>query len=236
MIVYLHGTDGCGADPARLLEIESLPQYLESGRIALKNAALLAPQCPAGSNWAEQAARVMELVKAITAAEGIDPARIALTGASLGGMGTFSLGIAYPSAFSCLVPVCGAVDPERCAALTGQPAWGSAFLKRTASSTRRVGTAAFSCCPVKGMKSAGCMPRRSSGCSIGCWRKQGHDPPSGMRVFFLKAKARPAARPNRPVFCCGFEFEPIIFPRPAPPSSCAVPWKGSSCACGCSWA
>ena len=51
MIVYLHGTDGCGADPTRLLEIESLPQYLESGRIALKNAALLAPQCPAGSNW-----------------------------------------------------------------------------------------------------------------------------------------------------------------------------------------
>lgn len=83
MLVYLHGTDGCGANPARLLEIESLPQYLESGRIHLKNAALLAPQCPAGSNWAEQAARVMELVKAITAAERIDPARIALTAQAL---------------------------------------------------------------------------------------------------------------------------------------------------------
>ena len=122
MIVYLHGTDGCGSDPMHLLEIESLPQYLETGRITLpENAALLAPQCPVGSNWAEQADAVIALIERTAAAEGIDPRRIALTGASLGGMGTFSLGIKYPEFFSCLVPVCGSVKPEQCAVLTRQP-------------------------------------------------------------------------------------------------------------------
>ena len=124
LIVYLHGTDGCGDDPDSILHIQSLPSYSAENKLIYEDKILiLAPQCPMGKHWRDIADEVGELIKEVARKNCVDVRRISLTGASLGGMGTFELGIRFPEIFSCLVPVCGSVDPEACSVLKQQPVW-----------------------------------------------------------------------------------------------------------------
>ena len=124
LIVYLHGTDGCGDDLDTILGIESLPSYIEEGKISFSEGAMvIAPQCPAGMNWAMLADEVKELVEFASISLGADKSRVALTGASLGGMGTLDIAIKYPGLFSCLVPVCAKVDAKQCGVLAKLPIW-----------------------------------------------------------------------------------------------------------------
>ena len=124
LIVYLHGMDGCGDDLDIVLNIESLPSYIQNGKITLGDGALvLAPQCPEGKSWAMLADEVNELIEKLIRNENVDANCISLTGASLGGMGTFDVAIAYPERFSCLVPVCAKVKAEKCDVLTDMPVW-----------------------------------------------------------------------------------------------------------------
>ena len=53
----------------------------------------------------------------------VDPDRVVLTGLSMGGAGSWSIGSAHPERFSAVVPVCGFGDPERVSALKGVPVW-----------------------------------------------------------------------------------------------------------------
>ena len=121
-ILYLHGADGRGDEIDTLLKIETLPSQILAGKHAFpENAVVIAPQCPAYENWSVIAEDVMDLMEHLIDTQGLDRSRISLTGCSLGGMGTFSLGIRYPDFFSCLVPVCASVDPASCSVLTRQP-------------------------------------------------------------------------------------------------------------------
>jgi len=124
MLVYLHGGDGLGTDPGKLLNIECVPQYLANGKLKVKTSAVyLAPQCPPGKKWYTVQKQLIELIKDIAPRVNADPDRISLTGCSLGGMGTFAAAIEEPELFSCAVPVCSSVDPEKCSVLTGLPVW-----------------------------------------------------------------------------------------------------------------
>ena len=53
----------------------------------------------------------------------IDADAVALTGLSLGGYGTWSIGAQHPQRFSALVPICGGGDPADAAALAHVPIW-----------------------------------------------------------------------------------------------------------------
>jgi len=53
----------------------------------------------------------------------IDPDRIALTGLSLGGFGTWHMGALYPDRFCALGPICGGGDVEQARALAKTPIW-----------------------------------------------------------------------------------------------------------------
>lgn len=122
-IIYLHGTDGCGDDINTLLSIETIPSYIERGKLVITRPSMvIAPQCPEGMNWAMLADEVDGLA-GYAATLGADENRIALTGASLGGMGTLDIAIKYPERFSCLVPVCARVDAEKCGVLRSAPVW-----------------------------------------------------------------------------------------------------------------
>ncbi len=122
LIVYLHGLDGCGSNLDKLLSIEGIPNYISQGLI-YPDAVVIAPQCPSGTNWVNMASEVMELIEQVIEEENIDVSRISLTGASLGGIGTYYLAYTNPTFFSAVVPVCGNVNASRCSVLTDVPVW-----------------------------------------------------------------------------------------------------------------
>lgn len=66
---------------------------------------VVSPQCPPGVWWDEDG--VLGLLDAIMAQHKTDPSRIYLTGLSMGGYGTWSVGLKHPERFAAIVPICG---------------------------------------------------------------------------------------------------------------------------------
>lgn len=140
LIVYLHGTDGCGSNLDKLLKIEGIPYYIDNGYI-YPNAIVVAPQCPSGSNWGTLSNDVMQIIEQVIEEQNVDISRISLTGASLGGVGTFNIAIKNPAFFSAIVPVCGSVDASKCSVLNdvavkifhGTKDYGMGFSVKTAA-------------------------------------------------------------------------------------------------------
>jgi poly(3-hydroxybutyrate) depolymerase len=56
---------------------------------------------------------VLRVVADVRRAYKIDPARVSLTGLSMGGGGTWQLGLAHPELWSALAPICGPTDVRR---------------------------------------------------------------------------------------------------------------------------
>jgi predicted peptidase len=66
---------------------------------------LVSPQCPERQIWSKEV--LLRLLDEITAKYAVDTNRIYLTGLSMGGYGTWDLGLAYPEKFAAIVPICG---------------------------------------------------------------------------------------------------------------------------------
>jgi predicted peptidase len=90
---------------------------------------LVSPQCPAGQRWSNDI--VLALIDQITKAHRVDRKRVYLTGLSMGGYGTWSLGLSYPERFAAIAPICGGgdpvlvllPDPKKLQALKSLPIW-----------------------------------------------------------------------------------------------------------------
>ncbi len=90
---------------------------------------VVSPQCAEGKLWNNDT--VLALLDEITAKYSVDQTRVYLTGLSMGGFGTWSLGAAYPERFAAIVPICGGGDPltillaepKKAAALKSLPVW-----------------------------------------------------------------------------------------------------------------
>ena len=65
----------------------------------------------------------MELIDFIVAEYGIDTDAISLTGLSMGGYGTWEMGMSYPGFFSALAPVCGGGISWRAGLIGKTPVW-----------------------------------------------------------------------------------------------------------------
>lgn len=66
---------------------------------------VVSPQCPAGQRWDNNV--LLALLDKVIAGYKVDTNRVYLTGLSMGGYGTWSLGIAYPEKFAAIAPICG---------------------------------------------------------------------------------------------------------------------------------
>src|ERR1017187_1673939 len=66
---------------------------------------VLSPQCPEHQFWSKDV--LLALLDEIMAKYAVDTNRVYLTGLSMGGYGTWDLGMAYPEKFAAIAPICG---------------------------------------------------------------------------------------------------------------------------------
>jgi len=66
---------------------------------------VVSPQCPDGQTWSKDV--LLGLLDDIVARYAVDKGRVYLTGLSMGGYGTWDLGLSYPERFAAIVPICG---------------------------------------------------------------------------------------------------------------------------------
>ena len=102
------------------------PKYLADGDLGEIPAYVLIPQLPASEKgWLSSADTVMALIDAIFEEKAIDRSRIALTGHSMGGTGTWDLALEYPDVFSRIAPMSGSVKTtaDTLKILESMPIW-----------------------------------------------------------------------------------------------------------------
>ena len=138
VVLFLHGAGERGSDNTLQLKhgIESLIRYCKN---AGDPAILLVPQCPDGQTWVdipwttkahtmkEQPAQPMrlalELLHEKMAALPVDPARVYITGVSMGGYGTWDAVQREPRLFAAALPICGGADTNLVSAIRHVPIW-----------------------------------------------------------------------------------------------------------------
>ncbi len=130
LVIFLHGASSSGTDNHRQLTGSGFwgtSLWLSEEVQREHPSFVLAPQAnpPRGEAWVrrwrgpeatpaterEPLELVMELVDRLVKELPIDPARLYVTGLSMGGFGTWSAITRYPHKFAAAVPVCGGGDP-----------------------------------------------------------------------------------------------------------------------------
>jgi predicted peptidase len=66
---------------------------------------VVSPQCPEGKIWSNDL--LLALLDEIENQYAVDLHRVYLTGLSMGGFGTWSLGLSHPEKFAAIAPICG---------------------------------------------------------------------------------------------------------------------------------
>lgn len=121
LVTFLHGAGERGPEPEKIFKI-SIPKWLRDGRWA-PDAYVICPQCPAGFDWNTQVEKLKSVIDHEAEALQSDRSRISITGLSMGGFGTWAMGIHYPRFFSAIAPICGGGLSWRCGNLKEMPVW-----------------------------------------------------------------------------------------------------------------
>ncbi len=124
MIVFLHGAGerGNGKDKLSLMDRQGFPRYFKENLMEV-DAIVLAPQCQGGLVWNQQVFALKDFIVDAIAKYNVDPDRVSLTGMSMGGFGTWEMGLSFPQLFSAIAPICGGGMAWRTSALKGMPIW-----------------------------------------------------------------------------------------------------------------
>lgn len=102
LVLFLHGAGERGTNLAQVT-IHGPPALVQRGTNF--PFILVAPQCPEGQRWDPVA--LMALLEHVVRTEPVDPTRVYVTGLSMGGYGTWKLGLLYPERFAAIAPICG---------------------------------------------------------------------------------------------------------------------------------
>ncbi len=111
-IVFLHGSGECGTDGRKQTTV-GLPRWLEAEPERWPFVVVI-PQKPArDKQWEDYAELVFAILDDTSEQYSIDADRVALTGLSQGGHGSWSIGAAAPERFQCVAPICAYSDWSR---------------------------------------------------------------------------------------------------------------------------
>ena len=102
LLLFLHGAGERGTD-LKLVAKHGPPKAVTQKKDF--PFIIVSPQCPPEQIWDDEA--LLALLDHIIARFRIDILRVYLTGLSMGGYGTWSLGLKYPERFAAIAPICG---------------------------------------------------------------------------------------------------------------------------------
>jgi len=102
LMMFLHGAGERGGDLNRV-KVHGPPMLAEKGQKF--PFIIVSPQCPKGQVW--DAEVLLALLDHVCKKYRVDQSRQYLTGLSMGGYGTWSLGIAHCDRFAAIAPICG---------------------------------------------------------------------------------------------------------------------------------
>ncbi len=120
LMIFLHGAGERGND-LEVVKANGVPKLLDEGKDI--PAVIICPQCPSDIVWTNIIFAVKELIDATVEEFNIDKNLITITGISMGGFGTWEMGITYPEMFAAIAPVCGGGMSWRTALLRDVPVW-----------------------------------------------------------------------------------------------------------------
>jgi predicted peptidase len=104
LMIYLHGAGERGIQIDHI-DRHAIPKNLKEG--CEYKAVILCPQCPAHLVWNNIVEDVKKLIDQVVERFEIQKDRICITGSSMGGFGTFEMGLTYSNFFSAIAPVAG---------------------------------------------------------------------------------------------------------------------------------
>lgn len=108
LMLFLHGAGERGSD-LKKVAVHGPPKIVKDRPDF--PFILVSPQCPEGETWSDEV--LLELLDSVIARHRVDTNRVYLTGLSMGGYGTWSLGIKYPERFAAVAPICGGGETIR---------------------------------------------------------------------------------------------------------------------------
>lgn len=106
LMLFLHGAGERGANISKVAK-HGPPKLVKKGRDF--PFIIVSPQCRMDKRWDNDV--LLSLLDKTGEDYRVDKSRVYLTGLSMGGHATWSLGMAHPERFAAIVPICGRGDP-----------------------------------------------------------------------------------------------------------------------------
>lgn len=120
LVLFLHGSGERGSDLERAA-VHGPPMRADAGHEF--PFVLVTPQCPESSQWVAELSTLSMLLDEVVGSHRIDPARISVTGLSMGGYGAWSMAVRYPDRFAAIAPICGGMWLQSAAPIRNLPVW-----------------------------------------------------------------------------------------------------------------
>lgn len=120
LVLFLHGAGERGSD-LDLAAVHGPPRPADAGHEF--PFILVTPQCGESSQWVAELSTLSGLVDEVVSTHRVDPARLSVTGLSMGGFGTWSLAVRYPDRFAAIAPICGGLWMQSAAPIRHLPVW-----------------------------------------------------------------------------------------------------------------
>jgi predicted peptidase len=202
LVIFLHGAGERGND--NLSQLKYFPTWMaeQSARKA-HPCFVLAPQCRDEQKWVDvdwskiestpqSPTPTVDMLAVIAAIEDtlqrepIDPARIYLTGLSMGGYGSWDLAARMPDRFAAVLPICGGGDEATAAKIKDLPIWCFHGDADTAVRVERSRTM------IEALRAAGGAPKYSELAGVGhdSWTPAYRDPDVLAWIFAQKKPAK----------------------------------------------
>jgi predicted peptidase len=102
LILFLHGAGERGTD-IQLVAKHGPPKIVQERPDF--PFIVVSPQCPPGQRWRNEV--LLPLLDEVIANHRVDTSRVYLTGLSMGGYGSWTLGTEHPERFAAMAPICG---------------------------------------------------------------------------------------------------------------------------------